>query len=97
MRLIPVIAILAAAFTAGTAAAAPTDIDFARFFGACDAEYGQSTDTAHATGECGIITALVNRFNATNREQITVRTQVVARRSSVPACSPFWGWRTTRD
>jgi multiple sugar transport system substrate-binding protein len=77
MRLIPVIAILAAAFTAGTAAAAPADISFARFFGACDAEYGQSTDTAHATGECGIITALVNKFNATNREQITVRTQVV--------------------
>jgi multiple sugar transport system substrate-binding protein len=77
MRLIPVIAILVAAFTTGTAAAAPADIAFARFFGSCEAEFGQSTDTAHATGECGIITALVNKFNATNREQITVHTQVV--------------------
>jgi multiple sugar transport system substrate-binding protein len=77
MRLIPVIAILAMAFTTGTASAAPIDISFARFFGSCEAEYGQSTDTAHATGECGIITALVNKFNATNRDEVTVRTQVV--------------------
>jgi multiple sugar transport system substrate-binding protein len=77
MRLIPFVAALALALAGGTAAAAPTDISFARFFGSCEAEYGQSTDTARATGECGIITALVNRFNATNREQITVHTQVV--------------------
>lgn len=77
MRLIPFAAALVLALAGGTAAAAPTEISFARFFGSCEADYGKSTDTAHATGECGIITALVNKFNATNREQITVRTQVV--------------------
>jgi multiple sugar transport system substrate-binding protein len=76
MRLIPFVAALALTL-AGDAAATPTDISFARFFGSCEADYGKSTDPAHATGECGIITALVNKFNATNREQITVRTQVV--------------------
>ncbi|MRW91446.1 extracellular solute-binding protein [Duganella sp. FT80W] len=78
MRLIPVAALawmLAAASM--PAAATPVDISFARFFGSCEADYGKSTDTAHASGECGIITALVNKFNATNREQITVHTQVV--------------------
>lgn len=57
--------------------AAPIQISFARFFGSCDADYGKSTDAASATGECGIITALVNKFNASNREQIVVQTQVV--------------------
>ena len=77
MRLTPFVAALVLVAASGTASAAPTDISFARFFGSCEAEYGQSTDTANATGECGIITTLVNKFNATNREQITVRTQVV--------------------
>ncbi len=77
MRLIPFVAALALAPALALADGTPTDISFARFFGSCEAEYGRSTDTAHATGECGIITALVNKFNATNREQITVRTQVV--------------------
>jgi multiple sugar transport system substrate-binding protein len=77
MRLIPFVAATALALAGGLASAAPTDISFARFFGSCEAEYGKSTDTANATGECGIITTLVNKFNATNHEQITVRTQVV--------------------
>jgi multiple sugar transport system substrate-binding protein len=77
MRLIPFLAALALALSAGAASAKPVDISFARFFGSCEADYGQSTDTANATGECGIITTLVNKFNATNREQITVHTQVV--------------------
>jgi multiple sugar transport system substrate-binding protein len=77
MRFLPFVAALALAIAGGAAAAAPVDISFARFFGSCEAEYGKSTDTANATGECGIITTLVNRFNATNREQITVHTQVV--------------------
>jgi multiple sugar transport system substrate-binding protein len=77
MRLIPFVAALALMVAGRTAAAAPTDISFARFFGSCEAEYGKSIDTANATGECGIITTLVNKFNATNREQVTVHTQVV--------------------
>ncbi|WP_082548321.1 extracellular solute-binding protein [Massilia sp. Root335] len=77
MRLISFVAALALTFAGSTASATPTDISFARFFGSCEAEYGNSTDTANATGECGIITTLVNKFNATNHEQITVHTQVV--------------------
>lgn len=37
-----------------------------RFFGACEAQYGASTDIAAAEGECGIMTAIVNRFEAEN-------------------------------
>jgi multiple sugar transport system substrate-binding protein len=37
-----------------------------RFFGACEAEYGRSTDIARAEGECGIMTAMINRFEAEN-------------------------------
>ncbi|MFS2135023.1 extracellular solute-binding protein [Duganella sp. Dugasp56] len=78
MRLIPYTAALALLLAAAPAMAAPpTEIAFARFFGSCEADYGKSTDPASATGECGIITALVNKFNATNREQVVVRTQVV--------------------
>ena len=35
-----------------------------RFFGECTAEYGGKTDIAKAEGECGIITSMINRFNA---------------------------------
>lgn len=37
-----------------------------RFFGACQAEYGQVADPSKATGECGIITAMINQFRAQN-------------------------------
>lgn len=82
MRLISLTAALALLMAAAQAATpapavAPVEISFARFFGSCEADYGKSTDPAGASGECGIITALVNKFNATNREQIVVRTQVV--------------------
>lgn len=68
---------LASALTATPALAAPTEISFARFFGSCEADYGNVTDPSSATGECGIITALTNKFNATHRGRIVVRTQVV--------------------
>lgn len=52
---------------------APDEIVVQRFFGACDAEYGRSTDVAAATGECGIITTLLNRFAAENPDiRVTV-------------------------
>lgn len=47
-------------------ASAQTTIELQRFFGACDAEYGSVTDVSAAVGECGIITALVNKFQADN-------------------------------
>ena len=37
-----------------------------RFFGECGAEYGGNFDIAKAEGECGIITTLIDRFNAEN-------------------------------
>ena len=54
-----------------------TEITLARFFGACEADYGKSTDFKAARGECGIITTLVNNFNATNKEGIVVKPQIV--------------------
>lgn len=45
-----------------------TSIYFQRFFGECGAQFGGRTDIAKAEGECGIITTLVNRFNAENRD-----------------------------
>jgi multiple sugar transport system substrate-binding protein len=54
-----------------------TEITFARFFGTCDADYGQSQDVEHSRGECGVMTTLVNRFNATNTQGITVRPQII--------------------
>jgi multiple sugar transport system substrate-binding protein len=54
----------------------PVEITLQRFFGACEAQYGSSTDVAAAEGECGIITTLINRFNAENPE-IHVRVNVV--------------------
>ncbi|RZI59506.1 MAG: extracellular solute-binding protein [Rubrivivax sp.] len=52
-------------------------ITLARFFGSCDAEYGQVTDPSKASSECGIITALTNRFNAREAGRVRVDTQVV--------------------
>ena len=37
-----------------------------RFFGECGAVYGRTTDLAKAEGECGIITTMINKFNAEN-------------------------------
>ncbi|HEX3913602.1 MAG TPA: extracellular solute-binding protein [Steroidobacteraceae bacterium] len=51
-------------------------ITLQRFFGACDAEYGNSTNVAAAEGECGIITTLINEFNAQNPD-LEVRVNVV--------------------
>ena len=54
-----------------------THIYLQRFFGECGAEYGGTTDIAKAEGECGIMTALINRFNAENPD-IRVDVNVVA-------------------
>jgi len=53
-----------------------TEITLMRFFGSCEAKFGAVTDTRQGVGECGIVTALVNEFNATNGEGIVVRTQI---------------------
>lgn len=48
-----------------------------RFFGECTAEYGATTNLAKVEGECGIITTMINRFNAENPD-IPVSQNVVA-------------------
>ncbi|MBC7729177.1 MAG: extracellular solute-binding protein [Microbacteriaceae bacterium] len=60
--------------------ASPVDLQFARFFGTCESRYGSVTDPAQATGECGIVTALTNRFNA-RQADVVVRPQIIEHRS----------------
>ncbi len=58
-------------------AQAKTEITFARFFGACEGDYGTSQDYKTARGECGVMTTLVNHFNATNTQNILVKPQII--------------------
>lgn len=60
-----------------TGAANAAEISFFRFFGECQNEFGNVTDMAKANGECGIITALTNKFNAENTIGAKVVTQTV--------------------
>ena len=70
---------LAAAFALGSCAESDgkTHIYLQRFFGECGAEYGASTDVSKAEGECGIMTSLINKFNAENPD-IKVDVNVIA-------------------
>jgi multiple sugar transport system substrate-binding protein len=54
-----------------------THIYLQRFFGECGAEFGASTDVGKAEGECGIMTSMINRFNAENPD-VQVDVNVVA-------------------
>jgi multiple sugar transport system substrate-binding protein len=54
-----------------------TEIVLQRFFGECGAVYGQTTDIGAAEGECGILTTLINRFQAENPD-IRLKVNVVA-------------------
>lgn len=62
--------LLVAALLIGSCSSAEdrNSIYLQRFFGECGAQYGGKTDIAAAEGECGIITTMVNRFNAQNRD-----------------------------
>jgi multiple sugar transport system substrate-binding protein len=64
MRIVLALALLLAA--CGSAKDERTTLTIQRFFGACEAEYGSATDIAKAEGECGIMTAIINRFEAEN-------------------------------
>ncbi|AKJ06140.1 multiple sugar transport system substrate-binding protein [Archangium gephyra] len=70
-------ALLLATVLGTTSARAGTEITLFRFFGGCTDEYAQVTDLSKAVGECGIIQVLTNKFNAENKEGITVKTQSV--------------------
>jgi len=56
---------------------APNEIVVQRFFGLCQAKYGNSIDVANAETECGIITTLINKFQAENPD-VRVRVSTVA-------------------
>jgi multiple sugar transport system substrate-binding protein len=70
------LAALLVACSAGGDSSGKTEITLMRFFGSCEAQYGQVTKASEGVGECGIITTLVNEFNATNKDGIVVRTQI---------------------
>lgn len=72
-------AVLVAALALGSCARSDhrTHLYLQRFFGECGAEYGGSTDVSKAEGECGIITTLVDKFNAENPD-IHIDVNVVA-------------------
>jgi multiple sugar transport system substrate-binding protein len=73
-KLLPAVTLLLTALVS-TSARAGTEITLFRFFGGCSDEYGSVTDLSKAVGECGIIQVLTNKFNAENKEGITVKTQ----------------------
>ena len=77
MRRLAALLLLAAALGSCGKAERKTHIYVQRFFGECGSEYGGSTEIAKAEGECGIITTLINRFNAENPD-VEVDVNVVA-------------------
>ena len=72
-----VLAALAAVMLVGCGGQSEDTIYLQRFFGECGAEYGGKTDVAAAEGECGIITSMINKFNATHKD-VQVSSNVVA-------------------
>jgi multiple sugar transport system substrate-binding protein len=54
-----------------------TDIYLQRFFGECGREFGSAVDVSKAEGECGIITTMINKFNAQNGD-VRLSSNVVA-------------------
>ena len=77
MRRIAAALLVALALGSCTKADHQTHIYLQRFFGECGAEYGGGTDIAKAEGECGIITTMIDRFNAENPD-LRVDVNVVA-------------------
>ena len=73
--------LLGAALLAGSCSSASDDeraeIYLQRFFGECGAQYGSAINVSRVEGECGIITAMINKFNAQNPD-VHVSSNVVA-------------------
>ena len=66
MKVLRVAIVMALALTACGKSERGNGIYLQRFFGECGAVYGRSTDITKAEGECGIITTMINAFNAEN-------------------------------
>jgi multiple sugar transport system substrate-binding protein len=71
------LALLVASCSESAAKDERAEIYLQRFFGECGAEYGGATDVSRVEGECGIITAMINKFNANNPD-VRVSSNVVA-------------------
>lgn len=76
LRRLTFLALLVLASCGGKPDTGKTEITLQRFFGTCEAEYGNVIDVSKAEGECGIITVLVNKFEAENPD-IKVRVNTV--------------------
>jgi multiple sugar transport system substrate-binding protein len=76
VRMAAVLAAMAALAGCGSGGEG-TEIVVQRFFGECGAVYGQTVDVRAAEGECGILTTLINRFEAENPD-IRLKVNVVA-------------------
>ena len=80
MRLKTLLTAALAATALGGGLASPAlavDVTMLRVFGDCANEYTGVTDLSKATGECGIIQVLTNKFNAENTIGAKVVTQTV--------------------
>lgn len=66
MKTILLAAVSASVMMLASPSFAATELTVQRFFGACDADFGTNTDVSKAVGECGIITSMINKFNADN-------------------------------
>jgi multiple sugar transport system substrate-binding protein len=75
--LLPLAALLAGSCSDVASQEDRAEIYLQRFFGECGAEYGSATDVSKVEGECGIITAMINKFNANNPD-VHVSSNVVA-------------------
>jgi multiple sugar transport system substrate-binding protein len=75
-RLLP-LALLFAGSCSDVGGAERAEIYLQRFFGECGAQYGATTDLSQVEGECGIITTMINKFNAENPD-VRVSSNVVA-------------------
>jgi multiple sugar transport system substrate-binding protein len=75
--LLPLAALLAGSCTDKAGGEERAELYLQRFFGECGAQYGDATDVSKVEGECGIITAMINKFNAQNQD-VHVSSNVVA-------------------
>jgi multiple sugar transport system substrate-binding protein len=76
-RLFLLVAILLAGSCSDGGGDDRTQIYLQRFFGECGAEFGSTTNLSAVEGECGIITTMINKFNADNPD-VHVSSNVVA-------------------
>lgn len=76
-RLLLILSALLMGSCSGGGSGDKTEIYLQRFFGECGAQFGDAVDVSKVEGECGIMTAMINKFNAHNPD-VHVSSNVVA-------------------